>query len=60
MVALITPKPAKTSRLTTQIQEIAENTFTLRCLDWDRERFDIEFGLENGTTFDILTAVNGR
>jgi hypothetical protein len=60
MVALITPTPAKTSRLTTQIQEIAENTFTLRCLDWDRERFDIEFGLENGTTFDILTAVNGR
>ena len=51
MVALITPKPAKTSRLTTQIQEIAENTFTLRCLDWDRDRFDIEFGLENGTTY---------
>ena len=52
MVALITPKPAKTSRLTTQIQEIAENTFTLRCLDWDRDRFDIEFGLENGTTYN--------
>ncbi|MFM7713974.1 MAG: MBL fold metallo-hydrolase, partial [Microcystis sp.] len=52
MVALITPKPAKTSRLTTQVQEIAENTFTLRCLDWDRDRFDIEFGLENGTTYN--------
>jgi len=23
---------------------VAENTITLRCLDWDRDRFDIEFG----------------
>jgi flavorubredoxin/flavin reductase (DIM6/NTAB) family NADH-FMN oxidoreductase RutF len=52
MVALITPTPAKISRLTSQSLEIAADTFTLRCLDWDRDRFDIEFALENGTTYN--------
>lgn len=39
-------------RLTLQTMDIAENTTTLRSLDWDRDRFDIEFGLQNGTTYN--------
>jgi flavorubredoxin/flavin reductase (DIM6/NTAB) family NADH-FMN oxidoreductase RutF len=39
-------------RLTTQTLEIAEDTTALRSLDWDRDRFDIEFGLQNGTTYN--------
>jgi flavorubredoxin/flavin reductase (DIM6/NTAB) family NADH-FMN oxidoreductase RutF len=35
-----------------QVDNIAENTTTLRSLDWDRDRFDIEFGLRNGTTYN--------
>lgn len=49
MVAL-TEKP--TARLTMQTVEIAPDTTTLRSLDWDRDRFDIEFPLENGTTYN--------
>ncbi len=40
------------NRLTTQTQDIATDTTTMRCLDWDRDRFDIEFGLQNGTTYN--------
>jgi flavorubredoxin/flavin reductase (DIM6/NTAB) family NADH-FMN oxidoreductase RutF len=32
--------------------EIASDTTAIRCLDWDRDRFDIEFGLKNGTTYN--------
>ncbi|ARV62027.1 diflavin flavoprotein A [Nostocales cyanobacterium HT-58-2] len=39
-------------RLTVQTVEIAPNTTAIRCLDWDRDRFDIEFGLQNGTTYN--------
>lgn len=39
-------------RLTIQTAEIAPNTTTIRSLDWDRDRFDIEFGLQNGTTYN--------
>ncbi len=39
-------------RLTMQILEIAPETTALRSLDWDRDRFDIEFGLQNGTTYN--------
>lgn len=39
-------------RLTMQVDEIAADTTTLRSLDWDRDRFDIEFGLQNGTTYN--------
>jgi flavorubredoxin/flavin reductase (DIM6/NTAB) family NADH-FMN oxidoreductase RutF len=39
-------------RLTIQVEEIAENTTAIRSLDWDRDRFDIEFALENGTTYN--------
>ncbi|BAZ45754.1 flavin reductase-like, FMN-binding protein [Chondrocystis sp. NIES-4102] len=54
MVALTniaqTTKP--TGRLTIQNVEIAADTRAIRCLDWDRDRFDIEFGLQNGTTYN--------
>jgi flavorubredoxin/flavin reductase (DIM6/NTAB) family NADH-FMN oxidoreductase RutF len=46
-------RPARSRvRLTTEIAEIAPETTTIRCLDWDRDRFDIEFSLENGTTYN--------
>jgi len=45
--------PIKTEkRLTIQVKEIAADTTTIRSLDWDRDRFDIEFGLQNGTTYN--------
>ncbi|MBL1203560.1 MAG: MBL fold metallo-hydrolase [Nostoc sp. GBBB01] len=49
MVAL-TEKTEK--RLTIQTVEIAQDTTAIRSLDWDRDRFDIEFGLQNGTTYN--------
>ncbi|MFB2917805.1 MULTISPECIES: diflavin flavoprotein [Aerosakkonema] len=39
-------------RLTIQTSEIAAETTVIRSLDWDRDRFDIEFGLQNGTTYN--------
>ena len=39
-------------RLSLQIMQIGSNTKSIRCLDWDRDRFDIEFGLQNGTTYN--------
>lgn len=39
-------------RLSLQCEDIANDTTTIRCLDWDRSRFDIEFGLRNGTTYN--------
>lgn len=45
--------PLKTEkRLTVQTANIGEDTTTIRSLDWDRDRFDIEFGLQNGTTYN--------
>ncbi|WP_199248165.1 diflavin flavoprotein [[Phormidium] sp. ETS-05] len=41
-----------TPRLTVATAEIAPDTKTIRSLDWDRSRFDIEFGLQNGTTYN--------
>jgi flavorubredoxin/flavin reductase (DIM6/NTAB) family NADH-FMN oxidoreductase RutF len=49
-MVLLTDKPQK--RLTIQTGEIAPDTTTIRSLDWDRDRFDIEFGLQNGTTYN--------
>ena len=49
MVLLADPSQ---KRLTMQTAEIATDTTTLRSLDWDRDRFDIEFGLQNGTTYN--------
>jgi flavorubredoxin/flavin reductase (DIM6/NTAB) family NADH-FMN oxidoreductase RutF len=39
-------------RLTIETVEIAPNVTAIRSLDWDRDRFDIEFGLQNGTTYN--------
>ncbi|MBV9389057.1 MAG: FprA family A-type flavoprotein, partial [Chroococcidiopsidaceae cyanobacterium CP_BM_ER_R8_30] len=39
-------------RLTMQTVEIGSETTAIRSLDWDRDRFDIEFGLQNGTTYN--------
>ena len=39
-------------RLTLATGDLAENTTVIRSLDWDRDRFDIEFGLQNGTTYN--------
>jgi flavorubredoxin/flavin reductase (DIM6/NTAB) family NADH-FMN oxidoreductase RutF len=40
------------SRLTLETVNLAPETIAIRCLDWDRDRFDIEFALENGTTYN--------
>ncbi|ACK68944.1 flavin reductase domain protein FMN-binding [Gloeothece citriformis PCC 7424] len=47
-----TTQPVNSGRLTTQTLEIGEQTTAIRSLDWDRDRFDIEFGLRNGTTYN--------
>jgi flavorubredoxin/flavin reductase (DIM6/NTAB) family NADH-FMN oxidoreductase RutF len=53
MVAIInTNQATDTTRLTVQTIELAAETIAIRCLDWDRDRFDIEFALENGTTYN--------
>ena len=50
MVATVTPAVPK--RLTLQVETIGLDTTAIRSLDWDRDRFDIEFGLQNGTTYN--------
>ncbi|MEA5618301.1 diflavin flavoprotein [Cronbergia sp. UHCC 0137] len=47
-----TVKLNSVKRLTINTVEIAEDTTAIRSLDWDRDRFDIEFGLQNGTTYN--------
>jgi len=42
----------KEPRLSLQCKIIAKDSLTIRSLDWDRSRFDIEFGLRNGTTYN--------
>ena len=53
---VVNAKPTATAptlnRLTLQTVAIAQDTTAIRCLDWDRDRFDIEFGLHNGTTYN--------
>lgn len=45
--------PIKTQpRLTIHTTDITADTTVIRSLDWDRDRFDIEFGLQNGTTYN--------
>ncbi len=44
--------PVKTKRLTMQVADLSADTTAIRSLDWDRDRFDIEFGLQNGTTYN--------
>ncbi|WP_338462534.1 diflavin flavoprotein [Synechococcus elongatus IITB7] len=43
---------APAPRLSLAVETIGPNTTTIRSLDWDRSRFDIEFGLQNGTTYN--------
>ncbi|NJN37754.1 MAG: MBL fold metallo-hydrolase [Acaryochloridaceae cyanobacterium CSU_3_4] len=52
MVALGDRNVRTENRLTTQTLDIGDNTTVIRSLDWDRDRFDIEFGLQNGTTYN--------
>jgi len=35
-----------------QVADLTADTTAIRSLDWDRDRFDIEFGLQNGTTYN--------
>ena len=45
--------PVKTEkRLSIQLDKVTSDTTVIRSLDWDRDRFDIEFGLQNGTTYN--------
>jgi len=39
-------------KLQTQVFPLAKDTVAIRSLDWERDRFDIEFGLEKGTTYN--------
>jgi flavorubredoxin/flavin reductase (DIM6/NTAB) family NADH-FMN oxidoreductase RutF len=48
MVAIAGP------RLSLDIKAIGPETTAIRSLDWDRDRFDIEFGLRNGTTYNAF------
>ena len=49
---MVATAPAPQKRLTVQVETVAPETTTIRSLDWDRDRFDIEFGLQNGTTYN--------
>lgn len=40
------------NRLKVIVADVAPNTITIRSLDFDRSRFDIEFGLSDGTTYN--------
>ena len=42
------------ARLSLQVEPIGADTTAIRSLDWDRSRFDIEFGLRNGTTYNAF------
>ncbi len=39
-------------KLSVQCRNFAKDSIAIRSLDWDRSRFDIEFGLRNGTTYN--------
>jgi flavorubredoxin/flavin reductase (DIM6/NTAB) family NADH-FMN oxidoreductase RutF len=56
-VALEQPK---TQRLSMQVATVAAETTAIRSLDWDRDRFDIEFGLRNGTTYNSFLVRGDR
>ncbi len=47
-----TTGPQTEPHLSLQCRAIAADTTAIRSLDWDRSRFDIEFGLRNGTTYN--------
>ncbi len=47
-----TTGPQTEPHLSLQCRAIAADTTAIRSLDWERSRFDIEFGLRNGTTYN--------
>ena len=49
-----TDTSAVTTRLSLQCEPIAPDSTAIRSLDWERSRFDIEFGLRNGTTYNAF------
>ena len=51
---MVAAAPQLQKRLSVQVEDIAPDITTIRSLDWDRDRFDIEFGLQNGTTFAAI------
>ncbi|KEF41682.1 MAG: DeoR faimly transcriptional regulator [Cyanobium sp. CACIAM 14] len=54
-MATTTPDPsARQPRLSLQCEPIGADTTAIRSLDWERSRFDIEFGLRNGTTYNAF------
>lgn len=44
--------PQPDPKLSLQTQKIGADSTSIRSLDWNRSRFDIEFGLRNGTTYN--------
>ncbi|MCT0219626.1 diflavin flavoprotein [Synechococcus sp. CS-1329] len=50
----MTVATAAPPRLSLQAAEIGADSTTIRSLDWERSRFDIEFGLRNGTTYNAF------
>jgi flavorubredoxin len=61
MVALVDSPPGLQSpgRLTVQTAAIAPDTTVIRCLDWDRDRFDIEFELTKRYHLQLLYGAGG-
>ena len=47
-----TTGPQTEPHLSLQCRAIAADTTAIRSLDWERSRFDIEFGLRNDTTYN--------
>jgi flavorubredoxin/flavin reductase (DIM6/NTAB) family NADH-FMN oxidoreductase RutF len=54
MPSALSVAPTVDQRLSLQCEAIGRDTTTIRSLDWDRSRFDIEFGLRNGTTYNAF------
>ncbi|MDX2099649.1 MAG: diflavin flavoprotein [Leptolyngbyaceae cyanobacterium bins.59] len=48
------------NRLTLSFFDMGAETTVIRSLDWDRERFDIEFLLNNGTTYNSFLIQAGK
>jgi hypothetical protein len=55
MKTLIALPERSAQRLTLQTMALAAHTTAMRCLDWDRDRFDIEFATHPMPNFGICT-----
>ena len=52
-------QPESQPKLSLQTQKIGADSTSIRSLDWNRSRVDIEFGLRNGTTYNsFLLEIN--